>query len=134
MNWADRANQTCVRDNPLVPWEITKQLRRQKYVGLAVIVGKALDLRMNIPATNDDNDDDRWSTTETVGVRATREMATETKMEEVHLNPVFRFHCGQGIPGSSVLPPSWFPLPFLWSRAHPLFLWYSTDHHHRWLR
>ena len=110
MNWADRAYQTCVRDNPLcaeaeldrsasrifteglLDGETTKKLRRQKYVGLAVTVGKALDLRLNIPATNDDNDDDRWSTTKTVGVRATREMATQTEMEEVHLNPEFCFH------------------------------------------
>ena len=107
-NWAVRAYQTCVRDNPLAPeaeldilasWiftegllhgEITKELRRQTYVGLAVTVGKALDLGLNIPATNDDNG--RWSTTATVGVRATREMATQTEMEEVHLNPEFHFH------------------------------------------
>ena len=77
MNWADRVYQTCVRDNPLAPeaeldrlagwifteglldWEITKELRWQTYVGLAVTVGKTLDFRLNIPATNDDNDDDR---------------------------------------------------------------------------
>ena len=110
MNWADRAYQNCVRDNPLAPeveldrlanWiftetlldgEITKELRRQTYVGLAVTVGKALDLRLNVPATNDDNDDDRWSTTATLGVRATREMATQTEMEEVPFNPEFHFH------------------------------------------
>ena len=107
MNWADIAYQTCARDNPLAleaeldrlaSWiftellldgEITKELSRQTYVGLAVIVGKSLDLRLNIPATNDDNDDDDdcWSTTATVGVHATREMATQTEMDEVHLNP-----------------------------------------------
>ena len=109
MNWEDRAYQTCVRENPFAPeadldrlasWifseglldgEITKEWRRQTYVGLAVTVGKALDLRLNIPATKDDNDD-RWSTTATVGVRATRGMATPTEMEEVHMNPEFHFH------------------------------------------
>ena len=106
MKWADRAYQTCVRDNPLAPeaelerladWiltglldgEITKELRRGIW-GLAVTVGKALELRLIIPATNDDNDD-RWSTA-TVVVRATREMATQTEMEEVHLYPEFQFH------------------------------------------
>ena len=67
MNWADRAYQTCVRDNALAPeaelerltnWifteglldgEITKVLRRQTYVSLAVTAGRALDLRLNIP-------------------------------------------------------------------------------------
>ena len=57
MNGADRAYQTCVRDNPLAPeaeldrlasWifieelldgEITKELRRQTYGGLAVTLG-----------------------------------------------------------------------------------------------
>ena len=89
MNWAERAHPTCVRDNPLVPqaklkrlanWiftggllyrEITKELRRQTYVGLAVTVGKVLYLRLNISATNDDNDDNRWSNTAIVRVRAT---------------------------------------------------------------
>ena len=102
MNWADRVYQTCVRDNPLAPeaeldrlaswnfteglldWEITKEVRRKTYKGLAVTMGKALDLRLNIPATNDDNDDDRWSTTATVGVRATWGMATQTETEEVY--------------------------------------------------
>ena len=51
-----------------------------------------LDLRLNIPATNDDNDDGRWSNTETVGVRATRETATQTEMEEVPVKPEFHFH------------------------------------------
>ena len=106
MNWADKAYQTCVRDNPLASeaklerlanWifteglldgEITKLLRRRQQiqVGLVVTVGKALDLRLNIPATNDDNDDDRWSTTATVAARATGEMATQTEMEKVPLN------------------------------------------------
>ena len=53
-------------------------------------MGKALELKLIIPATNDDNDD-RWSTA-TVVVRATREMATQTEMEEVHLYPEFQFH------------------------------------------
>ena len=110
MNWADRAYHTCVRDDPLAPeaeldrlayWifaeelldgEITKELRRQTYGGLAVTVCKELDLRLNITATNNDNDYDRWSTTVTVDVRATREMATQTEMEEVPLNPAFHFH------------------------------------------
>ena len=109
MNWADREYQTCVCDNPLTPEavlerlanriftgglldeEITKELRRQTYVGLAVTVGKAIELRLNIPATNDGNDYDRWSTTATVGVQATREMATQAVMEEVPLNPKFHF-------------------------------------------
>ena len=110
MNWAYRAYQTFVRENTLSPeseldrlanWistegllhgEISKELRQQTYVGLAVIVGKALDLRLNIPATNDDNDDDRWRTIATVVVRATKEMATQTEMEEVPLNPEIHFH------------------------------------------
>ena len=110
MNWVDRAYQSCVRDKHLAPeaelkrfanWisteklldgEITKELRRQTYVGLAVTVGKALDFKLNIPATNDDNDDDRWSITATVGVRLTREMATQTEMEEVPSNSEFHFH------------------------------------------
>ena len=60
--------------------------------GLAVTVGKALDLRLKFPATNDDNDDDRWSITATVGARVTREMATQTEIEEVTLYPKIHFH------------------------------------------
>ena len=92
MNWADRAHQTCVCDNPLaqeaegvrlanrifteglLDEEITKELIQQTYVGLAVTVSKALDLMLNISLTNDGNDEDRWSTTATAGVQATREM------------------------------------------------------------
>ena len=51
-----------------------------------------LDLRLNIRATNDNNHDGRWSNTETVGVCATIEMATQTEMEEVPVNPEFHFH------------------------------------------
>ena len=51
-----------------------------------------LDLRLNIRATNDDNHDGRWSNTETVGVCASRETATQTEMEEVPGNPEFHFH------------------------------------------
>ena len=67
INWIDRAYQTCVRDNPLVPeaelerltsWiftegllngKIAKEWRRQTYVGSCCYCGQGIRLEVEIP-------------------------------------------------------------------------------------
>ena len=125
--WADRVYQKCFRENlgktdqeldRLAHWifinglqveSLRSDLRKEPFVGYAVTVGLAIDLGISSatqsqPVTmRDDDDDDAWSTTATIGEQNTRDASTQLEMEDLEaaFSPEFHFRliqlvlCGQ---------------------------------------
>ena len=114
--WADRVYQKCYRENlektdqeldrlahgifinGLQLESLRSELRKEPFVGYAVMVGLAIDLRISSatqpqPVTKRDDDDDAWSTTATIGEQNTRDVVTQTETEvlEAAFSPEFHF-------------------------------------------